>query len=499
MTDTRLEGLARRYKASVAGRYRAIRPSDLQLIPHAPCFVSRKLDGELWLAELHNGKARLFARGGRRLEAGPLLKALAALAKGRKQPLVIAGELHVRSTDGGRERVGDVAAALAADEHERLAFAAFDVVELDGAPPPADYHPRLELLRDLLSKSPLPQLSVVDTEELREPAELRPHLDRWVVSGDAEGLVVRSIAGEIYKIKPSFSLDAVVVGFTTRVTESDQVRSVLLGLRRDDASIQLLGACGNFPGEDMRRELLAALEALECASGFRHSSSDGNLYRFVRPELVLELSCTDLQTDDSDGAPVRRWVLRHGDEGWQPIVDAQSASMIHPVVVRRRTDKRADGLDVRLSQLQEHLPELDPQVPLEPRHLPRSQPVRRQVWTKAGKGGIAVRKLVVWKSGKEEAWPGWPSWLVHFTDYSPDRKTPLERTLRTARTEEEANVIAEALIVEHIKKGWEEVGSTDERTAAKSEPQKSPPKAATKQKTGKSEKLPAKKSATKKL
>jgi hypothetical protein len=469
MTDARLETIARRYKAAVAGRYRALRPSDLQVIPHAPCFVSRKLDGELWLAELHNGKARLFARGGRSMEAGPLLKGLAALAKGRKQPLVIAGELHVPAADGGRERVGDVAAALAADEHERLAFAIFDVVELDGAPPPADYHPRLELLQALLSKSPLPQLAVVDTEELREPAELRPHLERWVTSGDAEGLVVRSIAGEIYKIKPSFSLDAVVVGFTTRVTESDQVRSVLLGLRRDDASIQLLGACGNFPGEEMRRELLAALEPLECASGFRHSSSDGNLYRFVRPELVLELSCTDLQTDDSGGDPVRRWVLRHGEDGWQPIVDAVAASMIHPVVVRRRTDKRADGLDVRLSQLQEHLPELDPQAALEPRQLPRSEPVLRQVWTKAGKGGIAVRKLVVWKSGKEEAWPGWPAWLVHFTDYSPDRKSPLERTLRSALNEAEAMLIADALVTENIKKGWVEVASPAEPLPAAAE------------------------------
>jgi hypothetical protein len=83
--------------------------------------------------------------------------------------------------------------------------------------------------------------------------------------------------------------------------------------------------------------------------------------------------------------------------------------------------------------------------------------VLRQVWTKAGKGGIAVRKLVVWKSGKEEAWPGWPAWLVHFTDYSPDRKSPLERTLRSALNEAEAMLIADALIVENIKKGWEEI------------------------------------------
>ena len=451
MTDPRLESLARRYKASVAGRYRAIRPSDLQVIPHAPCFVSRKLDGELLLTELDKGKARLFARGGRVLDQGPLLKAFTALAKGCKQPLVIAGELHVPASGDGRERVGDVAAALAAGDQQRLAYAAFDVVELDGAPPPANYHPRLELLQTLLAKASAPQLAVVPTEELREPAELHPHIERWLESGNAEGLVVRSVTGEIYKLKPSFSLDAAVVGFTTRVSEADQVRSVLLGLQRGDGSLQLLGACGNFPGEAMRRELLAALEPLECPSSFRHSSSDGNLYRFVQPELVLELSCTDLQTEDSSGEPVRRWVLRHsGETGWEPVVDAIAASMIHPVVVRRRTDKQADALDARLSQLQEHLPELDPEAPLTPRQLPESTLVRRQVWSKAGKGGLAVRKLLVWQSGKQEAWPGWPAWVVHFTDYSPDRKTPLDRTIRTALSESEAQAIAD---------GWEEVGA----------------------------------------
>ena len=463
MTDSRLESLARRYKASVAGRYRAIRPGDLQLIPHAPCFVSRKIDGELWLAELHQGKACLFARGGRLIEKGPVLDALKSVARDCQQPLVIAGELHVPATGEARERVGDVAAALADGKQQSLAFAAFDVVELDGSAPPADYHQRLEILQRLVESDPAHPISVVETEELQEPGELRPHVQNWVESGKAEGLVVRSSVGEIYKIKPSFSLDAVVVGFTTRASEPDQVRSVLLGLQRTEGSIQLLGACGNLPGEAMRRELLADLLPLECPSSFRHSSSDGNLYRFVNPAVVLELSCTDLQNEDSAGDPIRRWALRYEAQGgWKPIVDAIAVSMIHPVVVRRRTDKQASALDVRVSQLQEILPDLDPDAVLEPRELPRSTLVRRQVWSKEGKGGLAVRKLLLWKSGKDEVWPGWPTWLVHFTDYSPDRKTPLERTIRSALSEGEAQQLADALIAENIKKGWEEVGAQTE-------------------------------------
>ena len=463
MTDSRLESLARRYKASVAGRYRAIRPGDLQLIPHAPCFVSRKIDGELWLAELHEGKACLFAHGRRLIEKGPLLDALRSIAQGCQQPLIIAGELHVPAKGDARERVGDVAAALADGKQQSLAFAAFDVVELDGSAPPADYHQRLEILKQLVDSDEAHPISVVATEELQEPGELRSHVQNWVERGKAEGLVVRSSVGEIYKIKPSFSLDAVVVGFTIRASEPDQVRSLLLGLQRTEGSIQLLGACGNLPGEAMRRELLAELLPLVCPSSFRHSSSDGNLYRFVNPAVVLELSCTDLQTEDSSGDPIRRWALRHeAQEGWKPRVDAIAVSMIHPVVVRRRTDKQANALDVRVSQLQEVLPGLDPDAVLEPRELPKSTLVRRQVWSKEGKGGLAVRKLLLWKSSKDEVWPGWPTWLVHFTDYSPDRKTPLERTIRSALSEGEAQQIADALIAEKIKKGWEELDAQTE-------------------------------------
>ena len=50
--------------------------------------------------------------------------------------------------------------------------------------------------------------------------------------------------------------------------------------------------------------------------------------------------------------------------------------------------------------------------------------------------------------------------LVHFTDFSPDRKSFLDRTLCTALTEAEANAVVDALIYENIKKGWEEKKGT---------------------------------------
>ena len=80
--------------------------------------------------------------------------------------------------------------------------------------------------------------------------------------------------------------------------------------------------------------------------------------------------------------------------------------------------------------------------------------VTRRIWTKGAKGKTAVRKLLVWSTGRTAE--GWPTWVVHFTDYSPERKTPLERTFRAARSRTEADAIAARLIEENVKKGWDE-------------------------------------------
>jgi hypothetical protein len=454
MTDTRLDELATRYKKGIASRYRAIEPGEISTIPRGRCFASPKIDGELWFAELEDGRATLFTRNGRRIADSPAVTALTAAAARAKARIVIAGELHAR--DGSpRPRVGDVATALADGKHERLAFRAFDVVELDDGSPPVAYEDRLAALRDVFAGAVDDAAGVMPTEDMADPTALSEFVTEWVTSGKAEGLVVRSSSGEIFKVKPSFTLDTVVCGFTTRANEPDQARSLLMGLVRPAGGVLLVGSGGNMPGEQVRREVLKTLLDHECESRFRHASPDGSIYRFVRPEVVVEVTCSDLQFEDSSGDFIRKWVIRHEEETWHPVIDANSVSLIHPIISRIRTDKLADGLDARVSQLEERVIAAAFAERVAPRLLPRSTMVRREVWTKASKTGTAVRKLLVWRTGKEAQWPGWPAWVVHFTDYSPDRKTPLERAFRTALTEEDAMAAAAEMVTENIKKGWE--------------------------------------------
>ncbi len=456
-----------RYRRAVASRYRGLRPDELHELPPGPVQLSPKIDGELWFAVLEDGHAALVAPNGRTLDAAaPLLTELVTAAqRAGSGRTILAGELFAA---GGRPRprVGDVGSALSAGGAalERLGWQAFDVVELNGHPGPSTLADRAEALARLLDGGR--RATPITTVTTADKAEISAQWEIWGASGKAEGMIARAADGRVFKVKPGFSLDAAVVGFTTRAEDPTQVRSLVLTLLRADGTFQLVGSVGNLGTDDTRRELLAELEPLECPSGFRHTAGDGTLARWVRPEVVVEIAATDVQAEESDGGAVERWALRFEGGAWAPVAAMPGASILHPVLARVRRDKTVNPLDVRASQLSERCVVPSLEEPAAPTSRPASELVRREVWTKATKGKTAVRKLLVWRTHKEDAVPGWPAWVVHFTDYSPDRKTPLERTVRTAVSEAHATLVADALVAENIKKGWEPAGGSAAAPAA---------------------------------
>jgi len=149
--------------------------------------------------------------------------------------------------------------------------------------------------------------------------------------------------------------------------------------------------------------------------------------------------------------------LKFGEEGWSRIGMSPCPRPIHPVLVRLREDKKADSVDTRMEQVASYA---SPHVSgAGDGPLPASELLRREVWTKAAKGKTTVRKLLVWKTNKEVGSGGrFPAYVVHWTDYSPSRAEPLDREVKLAPDEAEAFKIADELVKENIKKGWEKVG-----------------------------------------
>jgi hypothetical protein len=50
--------------------------------------------------------------------------------------------------------------------------------------------------------------------------------------------------------------------------------------------------------------------------------------------------------------------------------------------------------------------------------------------------------------------------VIHFTDFSPNRKTPLERDIRVSNSREQIDVLWKDLMEENITKGWALAGDS---------------------------------------
>lgn len=461
--DTELIAIVHAYRRRVASAYRSVKPAEIGAgVLGGPFHVSPKIDGELWFLVLQGGSATLVSSNGKAIAGDvPLLAEVAAVTSKVKERVVIAGELFAASSGKGRPRVGDVASAMSGGDKapiERLGFMAFDLLvglTLE-SPQQLPYATRLDALTALLAAGK--RVKVIKTDLVDGAAALAPLFKDLVEDGKAEGLIVRSSLGAIYKIKPEFSIDAVIMGFTARTEDPLAVRTLLLGLTREDGRIQIAGHCGNLGGDTERRDLMQRLQPLASISTFRCPSRSGELFSFVKPEIVVEVNVTDLQPETSEGLPMQSMAMHYApDAGWRAVSLMPSASWLHPVLSRIRDDKKPDAVDTRFAQILERCAVAQANEVVSEVVLPVSTVIRRKVWTKTTKGKVAVRKLVAWKTNKHDADQSYPAFVLHWTDYSAGRGTPLDREVRTAPTESLMDEIANMLIEENIKKGWEEV------------------------------------------
>lgn len=451
------------FKRFVAGRYVAISPAEIDSLPLGSLLVSPKIDGHFWALVAEAGEAILVAPNGKVLSGDlPVLnearRTLASRAQGR---VICAGELFALRKNG-RPRPSDVLAAFSGGpnaEVARLGYYAFDLLgggDQRAPEPAAEYAERLATLERLCEGGQ--RLRAIRAEHVNSPEEVRRLYAQWVEGGQGEGLVVRSYDGRIYKLKPLFTLDAVVIGFTEQTDARDHVRSLLLAVMRENGQFQVLGSCGNLGSESFRAELYRKLSPALADSKYRFASTTGALFRFVAPKEVVEVEVTDLQTEDSEARQVRKMVLEFDPaRGWQPLQLKAGVSMIHPILSRLREDKEVNEVDVRAAQILERVEIDELEAPVARIDRPVSTVLRREVYQKSLKGNTMVRKLLVWKTNKEATDANYPAYVVHFTDYSPGRLEPLQREVRLAPTEELAEALAAEMLAENIKKGWEKV------------------------------------------
>jgi hypothetical protein len=466
LTDPLLLSRVQEYRRSTSSRMYPLDRSDIRhKIPKADYFVSRKVDGEFAVLIFDGRDAFTLNPGGTVRTGLPFTDEAARLLSKAKVPqATIPGELYVHRDDR-RPRVHDVATVARQPKNEsdlkQLRFAVFDLLPNDGATA-GPYPETWNQINRLFGEGE--RIRPVETQKASGPDDVDRLFEKWVVKEGAEGIVVRSDTAGLFKIKPRHTLDVAVIGFTESIGDREgMLHDLLYAVMRRDGSLQVLSRVGGGFDDVQRRTMLADLKDMTVESEYAEVNSDHVAYQMVRPEWVIEISCLDLISQTTRGAPVNRVVLEYqnnGTKGYQVIRRMPLASVISPQFVRRREDKSVRPHDVRIDQVSNVV-----DVPLwdrDPRRMaiPKSELLRRSVYTKVLKGETMIRKLVLWKTNKETEGEDFPAYVLHFTDFSPSRKDPLARDVRVSSSLEQMASLWSGLLEENVKKGWELHSST---------------------------------------
>ncbi len=446
------------YKSQVAGRYRTVAPQDiLKVIPPGEHIVSPKIDGETWFLSAGDGGAWLLSPSGKIISDVPVTEEAAGIF--RKRHLLLAGELYANGQPT-RPRVHDLHAALgggAKAEIARLHFAAFDLLENGSNYQRRPFAERAQRLMKLLAGGRLCH-SVPFEKTLNAGGVLRAY-EQLVTRQGHEGVVVRSTDCQILKIKLEVSIDAVIVGMTCRTNGG--IAELLLALQRPDGNFQLLGRVNTGFSEAERYDLWRRLQPLAAQSSYLAAARSGALFQFLKPQVVVETKCNDLLAVRSSGEPVRRMALEyHPENAWQPLRPMPAVSLINAVFRRIREDKTVGPDTTGMCQVTDLVPIADAGT-IQNIQLPRSTVIKREVFYKDIAAGLCVRKVVAWKTNKENVDPLYPPYVVFFTDFTPGRSEPLKTQVRVASGMDKISALIENWQEEKITRGWSRQGLSD--------------------------------------
>ena len=342
--------------------------------------------------------------------------------------------------------------AVLDDKSVDIYFAAFDLLSLDGQEVSMDVKVMDEKLNALLSGGK--SLHAVKNSFVESRKDIAALYTEIVEEGGQEGIVVRSQNGPIYKVKPLITLDAVILGYAEgEGSRSEMLKEVLVGLCVAKDQYILLTKVANGYSEEERKKLLKELDKKKVDSDYIEASGSNVAFTMVAPNQIIEFSCLDVFGENSKGT-ISKMCITYKEGAYTAIGKQPMASVISPVYVKMRTDKKANAEDAGLSQITKII-SLDKNA-AEKVDLKKSEILSREVYVKESKGMKMVRKFMIWKTNKE-ATGEYPAYVFHYTDFSASRAEMLKKEIKVSDSKKQIEEIFAAEVLENVKKGWEKV------------------------------------------
>ncbi len=440
----------KKYKSYIASSYKLITPEQIGELPKGNLFSSKKYDGLFCCVVLGTKEKKLILPNGNSVPTDSAIsKELQKIQC--NEEIILAGELYFFSTNKKRERYADVHSALAKKNDDKLHFAAFDIIQssiedLDSYPKKIEH-----IAKILKDQNYFHPVEMIETDQ----SKILSLFNKIVKEQQNEGLIIRDNR-RIYKIKQNIDLDLIILGFTLQ--EKDTVRSIALGIALPGEQYLHVGSVGTLGSEEKRKKLYKELSQLVCLSPYHMSSSDGSIYQFVNPKLVVSISIKDVQNEKHDGSPIMRMAFSMKNNQLDPLHLTPSVSILNANLNEIRSDKKALEDDCGVQQLERagffiKNMKTDPQKQISA--MQQSIIIEKNVYVKNSKNGKAVKKFIILETKKEKF--NYPKFLFYFFDMSENRKTPIQRDVRPFNDINLAKKIMGTYIEKNIKKGWEKI------------------------------------------
>jgi ATP-dependent DNA ligase len=459
LSDGSFHYQAQEIKRKLSSGMRALAGTDINKLPKATdLYVTRKYDGEFALIGFDGEKAISVNPGGTVRTGLPCLQeAEKLLRKAGIRSCLLVGEYYFRDEVSESLRVHQTVRILrspdSAAELNRIGLAFFDVVEYEDGEKPTSTKDTFRLLEKWLGKGKLahPAEHIV-TDKIDDIYE---KFVEWVVDKGSEGIIVRSDKIGSYKIKARHNIDVAIIGYSEGVDHrKGMLHDLLVAVVRKDGTFHELARVGGGFSDDDRRKFVKDLKKRKAPSDYVAVNNDYVAYEMTEPGPVIEISCLDLISERARGGPVNRMVLEWDESRYIALSRMPLVSVISPQFVRIRDDKEAGPEDTPIRQITELTNVSQVEEPADPSAQKPSEMLEREVYVKEMKGNTMVRKLLLWKTNKEQTGE-FPAYVVYLTDFSPNRKTPLEREIRIAGSKAAAERMYQEMAKASFVGGWE--------------------------------------------
>jgi len=443
------------YKKYIGSRYIALEQGSIasKLSHFEEYLVSIKYDGHFYALIFENGEITMINRSGKIIERIELHDELEKHFKSKEiKQLFIAGELYMESDE--RTRMFNVTSDIASGG-KNLKFAAFDLIELnDETFENKTVFEKFKELEKIFPKEG--RFHIVKYFITTKVNDIEEYFKEKVEIGKSEGLVIKTEGFAIFKIKPKFTFDAVIVGFANGDGErSDLLRDFLIAFMKEDGSYQIFAHLSHGFSDEERKELLAEYKQKVVPSDYIEVARNRLGFQMIKPETVIELSCIDVINSDSKGDILKMNLSYDEEKGYTANYKQPSVSVTIPLFIRFREDKQATIQDTNFKQILDVV-SYDEIETIDMAELPKSEIILREVYRKESRGSIMVRKFIILKTNKESL-DSYPAFVWHMTDFSSGRKDPLKTDVIVSDNEEQIMTIFEESIKKNIKKGWEKV------------------------------------------